>query len=68
MFIKLFEYGNKLLEGGNQQAQQSFYEIFLKDHKNRIFEYIRSMIEGTTMCLKFCYYNYPRDIDKNGSE
>ena len=62
MFINLFEYGNKLLEGGNQQSQQSFYDIFLRDHKNKIFDNIRSMIEGITMCLKFYYFNYPRDI------
>lgn len=26
------------------------------------------MIEGTTMCLKFCYYNYPRDNDNSGKD
>ena len=44
MFINLFEYANKLLEGGNVKAQHSFYDIFLRDHKNVTFENIKIII------------------------
>jgi polygalacturonase len=60
MFINLFEYANKLLEGGNVKAQHSFYDIFLRDHKNVTFENIKIIIENSTMGLKFFFHSYPK--------
>ena len=53
------------MEGGNKKAQSSFYELFLKDHKNAIFENILFIIENSFIAIKFYFQSHSKGSIEN---